>query len=797
MKNEYNLRFSVAFLVAMAMLTFLAPTAGANLACDVRDTTVNPCNGPGEVIAFRMYDTDNSHAALYSDTNYHFAVCCSGVAGLGRACTGGIDSTPVIMLTDTTNSHVENPAAPSPDPDYDTEVCLSTGGGLIWCTYETGSCSVAPVCLASVSADTNAHIGDCDAYARKVCCFSGVAPRVTDITYNSTRGDILFDATVVDDNGDPIQQVEFNITYGSGDTYVDLGIVTTEPWETVWRSTDVIVNRNETIVRISARATDGSSWSDWTTTTLPYIDNIPPDATFTSPANDTLTGMIFNITWTSNVHADEFDVQYVDSAAFTDNVDNWHDASFVPAGADYYTLNLAAAPDESEFCFRIRARDTIHTQIMNEWSCDPAGGTDPSLYCTCTTIDAHQPLTTIRLPIENISSAVFPVMWSGNDIDGVADAGVQCYQVRYRIDNIGSVITQEQAWTQWSDLSNIYTDEVLVYNPSSGNCNLERCVDFTSVNFDQDDSDNGVAAALRGEDNHTFFFQARAIDNAYGCANIKNVYTQFVNGTWIDWTDPPSVSIEAKDPDEAVIVNGQTLFTSVPVNFSIIADPNNNDYTGVNETGIVYTTMSVGSNYAVGSPVQMRCPGTSNRCYFQVNPWTDDYNISYIGFAADRAGNRIETGTGYFTILKPLKLTTDIDRLYMTLGSYKVLTLTVSNRQSVENTIKVMIDGYSYVRFVDASDGVMAPGNRSINISLSPKETKTIHAHVYTSDIGDNYKFTVYANSTTPGMEQNISDFVDILVKIEFPASFYGLTWPAIMALMAIAAFIYFRHGKR
>ncbi|MBN1896468.1 MAG: hypothetical protein JW789_01940 [Candidatus Aenigmarchaeota archaeon] len=790
---------NIMALAALSVFTaLLLPVyADANLVCDIRDTTVNPCNGAGEIVVFRMYDTDNSHAALYSDTDYNYAVCCSGVAGLGRTCTGETDSAPVIILTGTTNSHVENPAAPSPDPDYDTEVCLSTGGGLIWCTYESGSCSVAPVCMASVSADTNAHIGDCDAYTRKVCCFAGVSPRVTSITYNSTRGDILFEAAVIDDDGDPLQQVEFNITYGSGSTYIDLGTLTAEPWEVVWRSTDVIANRNETIVRISARAFDGSSWGDWTTTTLPYIDNILPDAVFTSPANDTVTGRIFNITWTGNVHADEFDVQYVDSGSFRDSLENWQTASLSEADDDYYTVNLEGEGDGAEFCFRIRARDITHTEIIDDWSCNPAWGTDPTPYCMCTTVDTYEPVTTIMLPIENISSNVFPVIWTGSDAGGTNNAGIQCHQVQYRIDNIGSVITQEQAWTQWSDLSNIYTDEVLVYNPSSGECELEKCVDFTSVNFDQDDSDNGVAAALRDEDNHTFFFRARAIDNAYGCANIKNVYTQFVNGTWIDWTDPPSVSIEAKDPDEAVIVNGQILFISVPVNFSIIADPNNNDYTGVNETGIVYTTMAVGSNYAVGSPVQMRCPGTSNRCWFQINPWTDDYNISYIGFAADRAGNRIETGTGYFTILKPLKLTTDINRLYMTLGSYKVLTLTVSNRQTEEDTIKVMIDGYSYARFVDASEGVMAQDNRSINITLSPKETRTLHVHVYTSDIGDNYKFTVYANSTTPGMEQKISDFVDILVKIEFPASFYGLTWPAIMALMAIAAFIYFRHGKR
>ena len=133
-------------------------TSQSALACSVAasclDTTI-----------FKLSATTNAHAEMPSQVNYTKYVCCSG-AGLGTSCSGNYDT--VLKLSGLTNSHVEKKT----QANYANSACISVTSGTVLCDYATDCSTLGSdyICLASISGDTNAHIGDCNAYATKVCC---------------------------------------------------------------------------------------------------------------------------------------------------------------------------------------------------------------------------------------------------------------------------------------------------------------------------------------------------------------------------------------------------------------------------------------------------------------------------------------------------------------------------------------------------------------------------------------------------------------------------------------------------
>lgn len=141
----------------------LAEPVEAALSCQVRS---GGCLS-GETAVFKMSNTTNAHAELSSQTNYNYYVCCSGVTDLGNSCSGNYAT--VLRLSSITNAHVEkNNYSPQ---NYFNYACLSVPSGPdISCIYETGSCSDGYAGLASISGETNAHVGDYNNYSIKVCC---------------------------------------------------------------------------------------------------------------------------------------------------------------------------------------------------------------------------------------------------------------------------------------------------------------------------------------------------------------------------------------------------------------------------------------------------------------------------------------------------------------------------------------------------------------------------------------------------------------------------------------------------
>ncbi len=139
---------------------------GDLLSCSV---TSEACSG---TTVFKLSAADNAHAELAGQANYSYSVCCTGES-LGNTCSGSYDT--ALKLSASTNAHGEK----STQANYGSSACLSTtyGSGqqnpsTITCDYATDCSTLGAhyTCLASISGDTNAHIGNCTAYSTKICC---------------------------------------------------------------------------------------------------------------------------------------------------------------------------------------------------------------------------------------------------------------------------------------------------------------------------------------------------------------------------------------------------------------------------------------------------------------------------------------------------------------------------------------------------------------------------------------------------------------------------------------------------
>ena len=154
----------------LVFLLFLPANSASALTCAVR---AGACNA-GETPLLRMLATNNSHAGFVGSSAYTNLICCSeaGVT-IGTNCAGNFDT--FLKLSAADNAHVEK----NTFLNYTNNACISFDVGAVSCFYQNGACATG-ACLASISADTNAHIGDCAAYSEKVCCGPGIAVCVTD-----------------------------------------------------------------------------------------------------------------------------------------------------------------------------------------------------------------------------------------------------------------------------------------------------------------------------------------------------------------------------------------------------------------------------------------------------------------------------------------------------------------------------------------------------------------------------------------------------------------------------------------
>lgn len=184
----------------------VVPTA--QLQCSLRSAS---CNA-GETDMLHLSAQYNAHAELPGQSGFPspYKICCSGPIAVGAACSGSYAN--FLDLYSPSNSHVEKQSGSG---GYLNDACISSSA--IRCEYAADCSTINPVsggsaaCLASISGDTNAHIGDCCAYSTKVCCWldDTISPAV-DIGYSpsvfsgvdTTEADrVTFTATATDNSG--------------------------------------------------------------------------------------------------------------------------------------------------------------------------------------------------------------------------------------------------------------------------------------------------------------------------------------------------------------------------------------------------------------------------------------------------------------------------------------------------------------------------------------------------------------------------------------------------------------------
>ncbi|MBI2659243.1 hypothetical protein HYX05_04065 [Candidatus Woesearchaeota archaeon] len=118
-------------------------------------------------IVFGMSALNDALAETPGSANYDYKACCRATNDtLSNSCAS--PDFVAFHLSGSTAAHVEENA----QPNYNVDVCLSGTSSTVSCDYTTSSCLADETCLATYSAVTDAHVGDCETqpFANKICC---------------------------------------------------------------------------------------------------------------------------------------------------------------------------------------------------------------------------------------------------------------------------------------------------------------------------------------------------------------------------------------------------------------------------------------------------------------------------------------------------------------------------------------------------------------------------------------------------------------------------------------------------
>jgi hypothetical protein len=155
----------ILYIVLLVLVLYPFSYIYAALSCSV--TTAAACTG-GSVVLLRMSGSTNAHAELPSQSNANYAsnvVCCSSASAIGNSCSGNFQR--IGRLSAVTNAHVQQTSVNT----YGSSVCLSdtSVGDTVTVGYQNTNCNNYDATLYSMSATTNATVGDGSAYTIKAC----------------------------------------------------------------------------------------------------------------------------------------------------------------------------------------------------------------------------------------------------------------------------------------------------------------------------------------------------------------------------------------------------------------------------------------------------------------------------------------------------------------------------------------------------------------------------------------------------------------------------------------------------
>src|SRR3989338_9045852 len=159
MKEKDNIKSQMYYiaLILLVMLVFAYAAINLYKLNTTGKAFITTC--PNDNTILRIANLTGGHAGTWDGSGYANKACST--ASSGHACRG---YNVVARLSSTNNAHLEKKELAT--SGY-FDVCF----GDISCHYYNGSgiCDSGE-CIATISADTNAHIGDCSAYKTTICC---------------------------------------------------------------------------------------------------------------------------------------------------------------------------------------------------------------------------------------------------------------------------------------------------------------------------------------------------------------------------------------------------------------------------------------------------------------------------------------------------------------------------------------------------------------------------------------------------------------------------------------------------
>ena len=181
-----------------AIVTVNAAGGGSgDLVCNIRTNTCNT----GEFVVLKFA---SGQASIPDAANtYTNIACCKSnsgaVTGITKLTGASLDTSKgYIRLSADTNAHAELFNAPTP---VYTTLLKFQSTNTVTCASKT-VCDANDICLFSISADTNAHIGDCNAFPqRRICCLSEVVSvcTLTKAEWRKQNNNIITDQQQITD----------------------------------------------------------------------------------------------------------------------------------------------------------------------------------------------------------------------------------------------------------------------------------------------------------------------------------------------------------------------------------------------------------------------------------------------------------------------------------------------------------------------------------------------------------------------------------------------------------------------
>lgn len=216
------------------------------LSCSFQDTCVDSNNvqDPDRII-MSLSNITNAHGEIWSFGEYTKLLCCN-FEDEKHECT---DTNKILGLSSETNAHAEIPDGNIEDgtTNYETNVCFDNMECYSNSTPEA-ECESNEIPLLSLSAKTNAHLGDFDAYPIKICCKAKLA--------------YWADETGVITNIDPIVTETTTITLSIANTDFTEGTV-----DFTIKEKDDFLNPDDYIITIPGEVdSNGNAEVSWTIT---------------------------------------------------------------------------------------------------------------------------------------------------------------------------------------------------------------------------------------------------------------------------------------------------------------------------------------------------------------------------------------------------------------------------------------------------------------------------------------------------------------------------------------------------